>query len=66
MPVKTEGWGQVFRSVKWHYFGADRLALCSGARLLLDQPLVQGNNDSPDNCVRCMKLRAKANKGAKQ
>ena len=65
--MKTGGWGRIFRSVKWHYFDAERLSLCSRSMALSDADLVQGNDDSPENCKRCRELRAKATvtKGAK-
>ncbi len=58
--TKQEGWTWLVNSRKWHYFRNSR-SLCGKFMLLgsmLDE-LVQGNNNSPDNCLICRRKREK-------
>lgn len=52
--MSDEGWGKSAYSKKWHYF-VDRIPLCNGATML-EGRVEQGNDDSDDNCIRCMNL----------
>ena len=56
--VKKEGWGFPVTSRKAHYF-IDSMSLCNKWGFYFG-PLEQGNDESPDNCVVCM--RAKTNR----
>lgn len=58
---RTNGWGFPVGSKKAHYF-VDDLSLCN--RWLFTGLLEQGNDDSPDNCIACVK-RLKAIKKKK-
>ena len=56
----NEGWGVPRRALgerKCHYY-ADGESLC-GQAIFYRGPLELGNDDSPDNCARCMKRLAK-------
>lgn len=62
---KTEGWAKPSSFAKYHYFAVDGMSLCRCFRILWHE-LIQGNDDSPDNCKKCRELRAKEIKGAKK
>ena len=51
--MTEEGWGYPGNSQKAHYF-IDRTSLCN--RWLYLGPLEHGNDDSEDNCRKCIKL----------
>ena len=59
-----EGWTWLTNSKKWHYF-VDGRSLCGGFMVFANMQgeLVQGNNDSSDNCASCKKkLQKRLNK----
>lgn len=48
------GWGHLYNSRKWHFFGEDGRSLCGAwARLDGNKEAELGNNDSKDNCAAC-------------
>ena len=49
-----EGWTWIFGSTKWHYIVNSR-SLCQKWLLLGSPELVQGLDNSPDNCAECKK-----------
>ena len=50
-----EGWGLPNMSRKWHYF-INTLSLCRKYGFYGGY-LEQGNNESPDNCLACRKMK---------
>lgn len=52
-----KGWGNLFNSRKWHYF-IEGKSLCGKWMLMGNGNLVDGQNDSPDNCAACRKKLA--------
>ena len=54
---KKEGWGFPTASRKAHYF-VNAESLCQRWFFYFG-PLEQGNENSPDNCVTCMKRKRK-------
>jgi len=57
---KDEGWAFPGNSRKAHYF-VDARSLCRKWGFYLGS-LEKGNDDSPDNCVACMRALAKRQK----
>ena len=61
-PGVKEGWGQAFRGVRWH-FVRDGKTLCGKSNVNYNADLHEGNDTSPDNCVKCRRMRASELKG---
>ena len=55
-----EGWGLPNYSRKWHYF-VEGTSLCSRYGFFFAE-LEEGNDESPDNCVACVR-RLKEKRG---
>lgn len=49
-----EGWTWLLNAKKWHYF-VDGRSLCKRWLLFTTPKLEQGNDNSPDNCINCLK-----------
>ena len=54
-----EGWARVFNGVRWHYFRDGARSLCAKFAAPADHVYVNGNHNSPDNCVECRRRREK-------
>lgn len=48
------GWGWPAASKKAHYFSVGTVSLCGG--WMYSGQLLDSNNNSPDNCVKCKKI----------
>lgn len=61
---EKEGWMRPFGESKWHYFDQAGRTLCK--QLAAHNPigLIQGSDDSPDNCRKCLRaLQGKESDG---
>lgn len=52
MAINREGWVAMLNTRKWHYI-VDTKSLCGGW-MYLGSRFEQGNDDSPDNCKKCV------------
>jgi len=57
MEELNEGWGYPINSRKAHYF-VDTMSLCRQYGFYRAD-LAQGDDNSPDTCLKCMKIKAK-------
>ena len=63
---EKEGWGTIFNvtthtmTKKWHYFRKGR-SLCGKYMHLGKLDLETGQDEHPDNCKRCMRIKLKEN-----
>lgn len=60
----TEGWTWLVNTKKWHYF-RDSRSLCGKWLYLGSSDLEQGKDNSPDNCVACVRKLAKEHQESK-
>lgn len=51
--ARTEGWGFITNSRKWHYYTTDGRSLCRKYMKWSMADLDQSGDNSPDNCAEC-------------
>lgn len=58
LTTRSEGWGFISNSRKWHYYQSNGHSLCRKFMKFTSHDLEQGNDDSADNCTECKRRRA--------